>query len=135
MKNNSVRNYLKAIKQNNDNFLFFADLDDVACVTRKKDDIKQNYGPMADERIIVVVPEIESWYIAGLNSQSRKNMNIRHTGPTDSLDKEKFNILLKKSKYTSKNDFTIEILKRYKLEEARKNNSPLSRFYDRYCSN
>ncbi|MGB9878320.1 MAG: hypothetical protein ACPLPS_11195, partial [bacterium] len=61
------------------------------------------------DRILIVVKEIESWYLAGLCDSNRKKLRIKHSPTTDDLTKEKFNALIPK-KFVSRRSFMQALL-------------------------
>lgn len=94
------------------------------CITARKQTIKNKYGRrISVDRIIVVVKEIESWYIAGLDNGACKELGLHSFTSADNITKEKFNDMMPK-KFDSRIDFMVEILKRFSVETAvRKNKS------------
>jgi hypothetical protein len=76
---------------------------------------------------MVVIKEIESWYIAGLRDIESKKFGIQTFSTTDSLTKENFSNLIPK-RYDSRLDFMIEILKNFSAETAKQKNKSF-----RYC--
>jgi len=79
----------------------------------------------------VVIKEIESWYYAGLSSESAEYLAVPDLPLTDDLTKEDFNALIP-SKYDSRIDFMFEILKFFSIDTAGKKNHSFNFFVNRY---
>ena len=123
-----TRDFLKSIKAMNSDYLFLADINDLPCVTAKKQKIVKKYNNIIDVRtVIVVVKEIESWYLAGLDDKSCKELKIRTIRRTDNITKEQFNKRIPQ-KFDSRIDFMVEILKRFFVETAKKKNRSFAYF-------
>ncbi len=123
-----TRNFLKSIKSMKSAYLFWADINSLPCISAKKDATKKIFSRRLDEdNIIVIIKEIESWYLAGLDNRSCKEIGISSFSNTDEITKERFNSLIPK-KYDSRIDFMIEILKRFSIETAKKKNRSFNYF-------
>jgi len=81
--------------------------------------------------MIVVVKEIEGWYLAGLDNKVCKQFKIDSFANTDNVTKEKFNALIPK-KFTSRVDFISEILKNFSIEIAKQKNNSFQYFAKKY---
>ncbi|MHC4361138.1 MAG: hypothetical protein ACYSTN_10185, partial [Planctomycetota bacterium] len=77
--------------------------------------------------VIVIVKEIESWYLAGLDSKNCKKLGIKVFRKTDNITKEQFD-KLRPRKFNSRIDFMIEILKRFSMETAKRKNKSFDYF-------
>jgi hypothetical protein len=75
--------------------------------------------------------EIESWYYAGLTTESARSLDVPVLAVTDDLTKEDFNKLIP-STFDSRIDFMFEILKYFSLYEARLKNHSFGYFVQRY---
>ena len=63
--NQFIENFIKTINSMKADYIYLADIDNVACITEKKARIKQQIKNIDDHAIIIVRKEIESWYYAG----------------------------------------------------------------------
>ena len=128
-----TKNFLKSIKAMNSDYFFLGDINRLPCVTAKKNRIKRKYATTIDvDNIIIVVKEIESWYLAGINERSAKILGIkRFLKNTDNLTKETFEKLMP-NRYSDKIDFMQEILKHFDLLTACKRNKSFNYFYKKY---
>jgi len=123
-----TKNFLKSIKTMKSAYFFWADINRMPCITAKKVNIERKYGASIKiDNVIIVVKEIESWYLAGLNGNGCKELGIKSYQNTDNTTKEQFNRLIPK-KFDSRIDFMVEILKRFHLETARKKNNSFRYF-------
>ncbi len=128
--------FLKSITAMKADYIVVADIDHSPCITHKKKvmvkkKIKSRY--MEWDRVLVVVKEIESWYLAGLESEARKGLGIPPRQPqmTDTLTKEEFGRLIPK-KFDSRIDFMKELLKYFDIGTAGKNNKSFGYFIKKY---
>jgi hypothetical protein len=128
----NVNGYLKTIYQMNEPFIFSADFNSNPCVSQKKESLLESYIRLNDEnRICLVVIEIESWYLAGLDDDACRKHKIRKRKFTDDITKEKFDSLIPRA-YDSRNDFMIEILKDFSIETAKQKNKSFKYFCEKF---
>ncbi|MCH7555965.1 MAG: hypothetical protein IIB56_00745 [Planctomycetes bacterium] len=126
-----IKNFLKSITAMNSDYFFLRDINDFPCVTARMESIKDKYGTRIDtNNIIIVVKEIESWYLAGLDDKARKELGIRTFSNTDTITKEEFNNLIPE-RFDSQIDFMVEILKRFSVETAKQKNRSFNHFMSR----
>lgn len=131
-KKEKIDNYIKGIKNiPNMDYIVTCDIDLISLYDKKKS-IQKLFPNCEEEKIIVSIAEIESWYLAGLNEENSKKMKIKYIQDTDSITKEKFNALLPKR--ISKLNFMIEILRIYDLEEGINRNRTFYYFH-KYIKN
>lgn len=127
------RGFLNSIIQMKADYIFTVDLDYCECITQRKGKIISKLEILNPENIIVVIREIESWYLAGLPKQASTELNIKIQGiDFDKLTKEEFNRLIPKRFQSSRIDFMQEILNYFNIEEAKKNNTSFKYFCDKY---
>ncbi len=114
-------------------YLWCADLDSdqYPCVTEKKRAEITKHPLLDPGRIAVVSPEIEAWYMAGLDSEACAALGIPDYKDTDSITKEKFRQLLPNA-YNSVIDFRTEVLKRFSLDTAKRKNESFAYFCKRH---
>ena len=101
--------------------LFFADIDKFPCVTSRKDRIIAKFNNLEQGKILVVKPVIESWYLAGLDSDACRAFRIPQLNDTSGITEQVFNQRIPK-KFKIRRDFMVEILKQYDIETARRKN-------------
>ncbi|MDI6782651.1 MAG: hypothetical protein QME64_00975 [bacterium] len=128
LKKEKIDNFLKSIKAMGAEYIFVIDINSSPCVTAKKQETQNKLRNIDGDRIIVVIKEIESWYLGGLdNTESRKFGIPTSYSVTDNITKEQFNSLIPK-KFDSRIDFMLEILKIFSIEIAKQKNKSF-----RYC--
>ncbi|MFZ2146879.1 MAG: hypothetical protein WAV28_06635 [Sedimentisphaerales bacterium] len=124
----TVKDFLRSIKSMSSDYFFWGDINNLPCVTAKKNRIKRRYGVRIDlNNVIIVVKEIESWYLAGLDDKVCKELGVRTFRKTDNITKEKFQELMPR-KFDSRIDFMFEILKRFSMNTAKRKNKSFNYF-------
>jgi len=104
-------------------FIVVADIDQERCVTSKKQYVQTRIKGIDADRIRVVIQEIESWYLAGLDETDAGKCGIPVLDRTDTITKEQF-IAMMPDQFDSRIDFMMELLKHFSCAEAvHKNNS------------
>jgi len=130
-KNTKTNDFLKSIKEMHHEYIYVADIDCAACVTRKKQEIRNKLKNIEPNKIMVIIKEIESWYLAGLDSENSKQLRISFSNATDNLTKEQFNSLILK-KFGSRIDLMAEILKYFSIKIAMQRNGSFRYFIEKY---
>jgi len=114
-------------------YIFFTDFDYSHCITEKKNRIKATLKHIDENSIIVVVAEIESWFLAGFDENKIKKLNIKPYQNTDSITKEQFNKLIPR-KINSRIIFIEEILESFSCNLAMTKNISFKYFMGKYKS-
>jgi len=123
-------NLLKSIKSMNYDYIYTRDINNAPCVTHKKRRIQKKITNIDENKIIVVIKEIEAWYLAGLNNECAKKIKIGLLKNTDEITKEKFNDLIPKK--FERRDFMVEILKFFNIDIATHKNRSFKYFINKY---
>jgi hypothetical protein len=131
IKPEKVSNFLKSIKAMSGDYIFVRDFNAAPCVTSTKQKIQDHYENVYEDRIIVVIKEIESWYLAGLDEAISRKLKLSSFNTTDSISKEQFNDLVH-HKFDSRIDFMLEILKHFSIQTAKQTNSSFRYFCEKY---
>ncbi len=129
-----VGKYAKSIEAQGADWVVVTDLDRAPCATARKEQISAALKRVGVKlpRVAVVVKMIESWYVAGLTKEAWKELGIRGRMPrSDSVGKEQFNRLIP-SRFDSRIDFMLEVLKRFTTEEAKKKNRSFGYWLEKY---
>ena len=116
-------------------YIYIADINSTPCITAKKQAIKEAVNNIDETKILVVIREIESWYLAGLSNENNLKLNIPGNvtfNNTENLQKDYFLHLFKKTRYTSELDFRKEILKLFDVEVAKEKNKSFKYFIEKY---
>ena len=123
-----IKNFLKSIKAMNSDYFFLRDINNFPCVTARIESITNKYGTRIDtNNLIIVVKEIESWYLAGLDDESCDKLGLSAFLNTDDITKEQFDHI-RPQKFDSSIDFMAEILKRFSLETGEQKNRSFAYF-------
>jgi pterin-4a-carbinolamine dehydratase len=130
-KKENIVNFINAIKSMNADYIYVVDIDNSPCITFKKQNTKNKIEKINENKIIVVIKEIEGWYLAGLDNKASQKLKIKHYTSTDGIIKEQFNSIIPK-KFDSRIDFMNEILKLYSIDVAKNKNNSFKYFADKY---
>ncbi|MGC8785722.1 MAG: hypothetical protein ACP5RN_15235, partial [Armatimonadota bacterium] len=98
------------------------DINDAPCVTAKKEQVMQTYKLLESEKVIVVIHEVESWYLAGLDENGCKRLGIRNLDDTSAVSKEQFNQMIPQ-RVPARAIFLQQILEYFSLEVAKQKNT------------
>lgn len=126
-----IKQLLNSINKIGAKYIFIADNNNSPCITHRREAIKRTIPQLNDSRISIVVEEIESWYLAGLDDKEAEDLIKKSFSSTDHITKEMFNSYIP-SKYDSRIDFMIEILKRYSIEIAKEKNRSFNYFKEKF---
>ena len=130
-KKEKIISFLKSIdKVSSWDYIFVADIDLFGNIDAKKKQLIKSYENLNMDKIVIVIKEIESWYLAGLNLDYIKKNDIMIKNNTNDIVKESFDNILKKSrlKRMSRSSWMIEIIENYNLDIAINNNDSLNYF-------
>jgi hypothetical protein len=131
-----IENFIKSIIAMKANYIIVTDINKSPCVTHRKGILierKIKNRRVTNENIMVVIKEIESWYLAGLPPTNLQKLKINYREKnTDSLTKEKFDRLIP-GKFISRIDFMQEILKYFQIETAKQNNKSFHYFMEKFA--
>ena len=121
------------IKSKSNHYLFLSDLDrnETLCISSKKDLRMNKYKNLDPNKIIIVKEEIESWFLAGIDSKRNQFKNFIVPHNTDLITKQDFDALLKKHSIDNKNNFLIEIAKNFNIKLAAERNTSFKYFLDK----
>ena len=121
--------YLRNIQSNQAaSYIYVTDLNAAPCVTAKKTDIRGGMSQIQVERVLVVVPEIEAWYLAGLDAEHSARLGIGELVATGHITKEEFTRLRPRG-FNSNREFMLELLDCFSVEAARAKNAS----FDYFC--
>jgi hypothetical protein len=123
----------KDIKAHSQDYLFLSDLDSQTnpCISSKKEKRKKEYDNLDCSKIIIVKEEIESWFLAGIDTSINQFKSWTIPENTETITKEDFNSMLEENSIDSKIEFTTEIAKHYDFELAKKRNKSFAYFLNR----
>jgi hypothetical protein len=133
IKREKVNKFLKSVVLMNNDYIFVADIDQERSVRDKKQILYYRFSDIDGRSIVIVIREIESWYLAGLSFDASQEVGIADLPSTDQITKEDFNALIP-AQFDSRIDFMFEILKSFSLETAVKKNTSFRFFVTRYLA-
>jgi nitrogen regulatory protein PII-like uncharacterized protein len=131
VKKEKIVNFIKSINSMSGEYILLNDINSSVCISAKKQQIQNEISNLKFDSITVVIKEIESWILAGLDTQSSKRLKIKNFRNTDSINKEQFYNLMK-NKYDSRIDFMIDILNYYSIDIAKTKNKSFRYFCEKY---
>lgn len=126
-----VIKFLKSIQAMQADYILVADINSAPCISKRKQKLHKIFKNVDEDRILVIVQEIESWYLAGLDEANSEKLRLPIFKTTNSFTKEQFNGLIPE-KFDSRIDFMLEILKHFSLETAKRKNDSLRYFIEKY---
>lgn len=131
IKREKVSRFIKSIRELGHDYIFVGDIDFEPSVDAKKYLLTGRYQDLAGDNIVVVIREIESWYLAGLSGSAEARLGVHHLELTNSVTKEDFVRMIPR-RFVSKVDFMFEILKFFSLESAAEKNRSFRFFVRKY---
>jgi hypothetical protein len=128
MKRVKVNKYIETIKKMGFDYFVLADIDQEASIKNKRIIIKNRFSEVDYLNIIVVIAEIESWYLAGISKEQSIKWGIHNFERTDIIVKEEFNKVYW-CKFHNRIDFMQEIRNHYDISVGVTKNESLKYFY------
>lgn len=131
-RHKKIDNFLKSIKAMKASYIYVRDIHDTSNIKAKKEKIQNKFRNINKDKIIVVVKEIESWYLAGLDNANSKKLRVCSLTNTNTITKEHFDNLIPKKFASSRIIFMLEILNHFSTKTARKKNRSFNYFVNKY---
>jgi len=132
----STGRYIKSIKSPamNGDYIYVRDINNSPCVSKIKEKLKKVVKNIEPEKIVIVIKEIESWYLAGIPENKIDEFKIQKLRykNTNELTKEDFYEIFNQSGFDSEIDFREEILKCYDIETGKRKNRSFRYFIEKY---
>jgi hypothetical protein len=108
-------------------YLLFQDIDSEPCFVVKRNKVGKNFSTINIKNIIIVISEIESWYLSGIDMENCKKIGICKFPPdTNSCSKEQFYKLIPKE--MPKIEFMNNLLNVFDVEIGKKRNTSFGYF-------
>ena len=126
-----IGKFVKSIQSMGADYIYVTDIGNSQCVTAKKQEVQNNLRNIECDKIIVVIKEIESWYLAGLSDTECRSFQMRTFSVTDDITKEQFDTL-RSNKFDSRIDFMSEILKKFSIKIAKQKNKSIRYYIEKY---
>jgi hypothetical protein len=130
-KSVKVDRFIRGINAMQHDYIIVADIDQELGVAAKKKVILSRFIEADYRRIMIIVMEIESWYLAGLDRTAASAIGLHDHETTDFVTKEIFNRWIP-PKYPSRIAFMIEALKHFSLTVAKKKNKSFGFFLNHF---
>ena len=128
-----IEQFIQSIVSRKAVFLCLTDIDMYPCITARKESVKEmKIGTVSNDEIVVVIMEIEGWYLAGLNDACCSRLKIATYDTTDNIQKEQCEQLLSVSKLGNTINCKIEILKNYDIATAKIKNQSFNYFFNKH---
>ena len=83
------------------------------------------------DSIIIVKREIESWYVAGLKQSDAESLNVVYRTNTEQVSKKMLENM-RPAKFMTRAAFLLEILNKFSMDMAKKNNPSFAYFCDKH---
>jgi len=126
--------FIRSLKQMNLDYILIADKNsEQICITAKKENVQKCYeNEVETDKIIVVVKEIESWYLSGLIEEHAKKLNLPLLENTENVGKKKFDQYRRNCRIPNRKYLMKEILKYFSIKTAKQKNTSFMYFADKY---
>jgi hypothetical protein len=131
MKSTKVCRYIKGLMAMHYDFILVADVDQEPTVHIKKQVLMARFCNLHPDRVMVIVKEIESWYLAGLDDHASAVIGVRRLEGTDFLTKEHFNRWIPRQ-FSSRIAFMVECLQHFAIPVAMEKNRSFHYFMRHY---
>ena len=138
-----TENIIKSRVEMNFNYFFLTDLDTSSCFPEKKDFISRYIPILNNEKIIVVIKEIESWMIAGIVKEVLYDLGSKKEIVTSlGIHKRRFcsNDFYANDfdkivpRLMSKKLFVMNLLDLYDIRKAKERNNSFRYFFEKFFS-
>lgn len=126
------KQFIRTISNVNEwDYICFGDFNSAKCITQAKERICTKFQELDKEKILVVVVEIESWYLAGVNNSFLREIGAKIKDRASiTMNKEYFERLIPEK--MPKAIFQQKILENYDMKLAAKNNESFKYFIKKY---
>lgn len=123
MKLSDMRKYARTIiNKENWDYICVCDIDTTECYPEKKRSIRSKNNLIEENKIAVVIKEIESWYLAGIDCDYLRSIKAGLIDRNcNEITKEIFDNLIPKK--MPRSVFMNKILENYDINLAKRNNS------------
>ncbi len=129
-KPEKINSHLRSIKAMGAAYFFLADINAFRCFPEKRKALLEKFTQLEAERVVIVVSEIESWYLAGLPADNQWDVQV--PADTSGITKEQFNSTLPKG-FESHIAYMVEVLKVFDVHAAARKN-PSFHYFARRCA-
>ena len=118
-----IERTIKSIKDLGSEYIIFSDFDCSSCITESKKNLQIRIQAADVAKVAVVKTEIESWYLAGLDQSGTRKLGVPFYTNTEDTSKKIFEQNRSSSRFDTRVDFMLEILKIFDIDTAKKQNN------------
>ena len=132
-RNHEVKKHIRVSRANHD-YVLLSDMDShtYPCITSRKDQrIEELGGEITPDKIIIVVEELESWCLAGIDTNIKEYSDFVIPENTDNITKEGFDEILSKTSF-NKNKLFNYLGFNFNSDLAVKRNKSFKYFLEKY---
>ncbi len=133
MPQKKVSQFLRSIEMMKAAYILVSDNDHSPCIFDRKVKLLKKFQNLDSDRTQVVVEEIESWYLAGIENSGIKRYGIKSFRNSDNMTKELFQKLRPK-RFRTNLEFMLELLNHFSIETAIKKNRSFDYFVEKYLT-
>lgn len=123
--------FLNGIMNLNADYIYFTDIDDSPSVMSKINEVRRILEYIDSKRVVIVISEIESWYLAGLTDEIARKTGISVKYTRNNATKEEFNRFIPRT-YRSRISFMKFIMKHFSIITAAEKNKSFKYFYENF---
>jgi len=130
--------FIRSIKRfDNCDYIYAKDLDQYPCISSRRNSItKELSDEVDDNRIMVVAKVIESWYLAGVDEKTLKQLHVNRKNisrilkSTDTIDKIQFNEFFPTT--IPRSNIMHQLLSNYNIYDAINRNTSFNYFMRKF---
>ena len=128
-----INKEIKSKSKSNHYYVLLTDLDssEYNCITHRKKYMLNFYSNLEWDKTFIVKEEIESWFIAGLDTSLSQFKNFKVPDKTDFITKEDFDLMIENNSNLVKEDFLLELSHYYDIDLAMKRNTSFNYFINK----
>jgi hypothetical protein len=134
-----INNFIDSLIKTKQDYIFLADADfknDPSCFPSIKKELAKKYTSLDEDKIWIVIEEIESWFLAGFDQAFCIDKKLAFYKNTEKVTKEIFDKIAKKKGNKKTHNQLIDFLIRKKADfsftEVKNRNESLTRFHNHF---
>lgn len=131
LRRGMVSRFLRSLERLGHDYILATDIDTEPSVKAKKRVIVERFPDLDPKKVIIVIREIEGWYLAGIDDDMQRSFDLSPFHSTDDLTKEMFNALIP-VQFTSRIEFMAALLESFSLSSAMAQNRSFGFFTRAY---
>lgn len=131
LRRGMVSRFLRSLERLGHDYILATDIDAEPSVKAKKRVILERFPDLDLGKVIIVIKEIEGWYLAGIDDDQQLTFDLVPFHSTDNLTKEAFNAQIP-GKFTSRIEFMAALLESFSLSSAMAQNRSFEFFARAY---